>query len=239
MLSFFPFPYPDELLYSIIARYHIQSGNLCMADTLWDLFEKRRNPVSTVLPVRLGTLAKKVEIFHMNFEQLLFERTMYPFYMVMKTQESYDKVYQWAKESEMGAVTYELGILDYQPRKRNLCFCPRCYQEEIDKYSESYWHRMHQTPGILICEKHLCSLQNSNLSAFSVDLNGYFPLNKEQIVLIEYLSDLEGRELTLAKQMVQDIQYLYDNFLNIHLQFVKHNYTFQWNIFLSLGKRVM
>jgi hypothetical protein len=27
MLSFFPTPYPDELLYSILARYHIRSGN--------------------------------------------------------------------------------------------------------------------------------------------------------------------------------------------------------------------
>lgn len=27
MISFFPMPYPDELWYSVICRYHIRSGN--------------------------------------------------------------------------------------------------------------------------------------------------------------------------------------------------------------------
>jgi hypothetical protein len=28
MLSFFPTPYPDEILYSVFARYHARSGNI-------------------------------------------------------------------------------------------------------------------------------------------------------------------------------------------------------------------
>lgn len=233
MLSFFPYPYPDELLYSVIARYHIQSGNLSMADTMWELFERRRNPISTVLQVRLGILAEKVKMFHSNFDQLLFRGTMYPFYMSVKSEENWIKVYRWAKESGTGAVAYELGILDYLPRKRKLCFCPLCYQEEREKYCEGYWHRLHQTPGVLICEIHFCRLQSSNLSAFSADLKGYYPLSEKQVVLTERLPELVGRELILAKQMIQDILYLYNNFLNIHFQFVKHNCTFRME-FLSL-----
>ena len=31
MIPFFPTPYPDELWYSVICRYHIRSGNPCNA----------------------------------------------------------------------------------------------------------------------------------------------------------------------------------------------------------------
>lgn len=40
MISFFPTPYEDELLYSILARYHLRSGNISYVDTNKDLFNK-------------------------------------------------------------------------------------------------------------------------------------------------------------------------------------------------------
>lgn len=41
MLTFFPTPYPDEILYSTFARYHMRSANSSIKDTLDDLFGKR------------------------------------------------------------------------------------------------------------------------------------------------------------------------------------------------------
>ena len=38
MISFFPTPYPDELWYSVICRYHIRSGNPCIKYTLNELY---------------------------------------------------------------------------------------------------------------------------------------------------------------------------------------------------------
>jgi hypothetical protein len=34
MLSFFPTPYPDEILYSVFARYHARSGNIKPDETM-------------------------------------------------------------------------------------------------------------------------------------------------------------------------------------------------------------
>ena len=39
MLGYFPTPYPDELLYSIVARYHIRSGNKSFRQTHQELFD--------------------------------------------------------------------------------------------------------------------------------------------------------------------------------------------------------
>lgn len=227
MLSFFPKPYPDELLYSLIARYHTQSGNLCMVDTVRELFGKQCSAISTTIPVRLGTLAENVQLFHIDFDQLLYRDTMFPFFMSMKSEEKYWKIYRWAKESENRAASYELGVVNYLPRKRYLCFCPMCFEEEQEKYGESYWHRLHQTPGILICEKHYCRLQSSNVSALSDDIKGYYPLTKKQVSLTEHLPNLVGREEILAKQMGQDIMYLYNCFERVHFQFVKNECTFR------------
>ncbi|WP_338028717.1 TniQ family protein [Gloeothece citriformis] len=67
MLRFFPNPYPDELLYSILARYHLRSGNNSPKITLKELFNdsntiatksipKQQKPFleNNVLPFMLG-----------------------------------------------------------------------------------------------------------------------------------------------------------------------------------------
>ncbi|MDN9011440.1 TniQ family protein [Brevibacillus laterosporus] len=38
MLGYFPTPYPDELLYSVIARYHTHMGNLSFKSTQEQVF---------------------------------------------------------------------------------------------------------------------------------------------------------------------------------------------------------
>ena len=43
MLSFFPTPYPDELWYSVIARYHTHSGALSWQTTMAALFGNARD----------------------------------------------------------------------------------------------------------------------------------------------------------------------------------------------------
>ena len=38
MISFFPMPYPDELWYSVICRYHIRSGNPSFKYSIRELY---------------------------------------------------------------------------------------------------------------------------------------------------------------------------------------------------------
>lgn len=44
MIPFFPTPYPDELWYSVICRYHIRSGN---PSVKYALLGARKNTPST------------------------------------------------------------------------------------------------------------------------------------------------------------------------------------------------
>ena len=56
MIGFFPAPYPDELWYSVICRYHIHSGNSCAKHTLRQLYGDNFSAPSLMLCGSVNTL---------------------------------------------------------------------------------------------------------------------------------------------------------------------------------------
>lgn len=60
MLPFFTNLYPNELLYSAIARYHFYSGNLDCKDTLEELFGSRSVIPSVEIGSYFSVLAEKL-----------------------------------------------------------------------------------------------------------------------------------------------------------------------------------
>ena len=60
MLSFFTDPYPDEILYSTIARYHFYSGNVDYKDTLEEVFGSRKTIPSIEFPSHLEHLTNQL-----------------------------------------------------------------------------------------------------------------------------------------------------------------------------------
>ena len=50
-LVFFPTPFEDELLYSVIARYHCYSGNLFVRETMLELFDEQ---LISCIPLAMG-----------------------------------------------------------------------------------------------------------------------------------------------------------------------------------------
>lgn len=45
----------------------------------------------------------------------------------------------------------------------HLRFCPICVENDRKEYNETYWHRLCQLPGILVCPFHSCFLENSSV----------------------------------------------------------------------------
>lgn len=82
MLTFFPTPYPDEILYSTFARYHMRSANSSIKDTLDDLFGKKTVMSTIDLPSHLYSLCNRISPTHSSItpEKLLEKHTLYPFY---------------------------------------------------------------------------------------------------------------------------------------------------------------
>ncbi|MCY7320234.1 MAG: TniQ family protein [Phormidesmis sp. CAN_BIN36] len=62
MLSFFPQPYPDESLYSVLARYHTRSGNTGLKLTMQELFDSNHAIATADLPCNLDALVGKLSL---------------------------------------------------------------------------------------------------------------------------------------------------------------------------------
>lgn len=142
-----PVPYPDELWYSVVARYHLQSGNLRQATTCRDLFQKTKKSFSVLLPD--ADMASYFQLRNLNAENAVEKYTMSPFALRFYTEEK-------KKLALEGELRYELlGAWDY------LRYCPMCLTEDIETYGETYWHRSHQIPYITVCPRHGCKTEDS------------------------------------------------------------------------------
>ncbi|GER75218.1 TniQ family protein [Weizmannia acidilactici] len=91
MLPFFTDPYPNELIYSAISRYHFYNGNVNFVDTLEELFDSR-----TVIPnIEFGSqLSKLVQNLGPGYsiEKIISDNTIYPFFAPFLTKERQQKV---------------------------------------------------------------------------------------------------------------------------------------------------
>lgn len=85
MIPVFPQPYPDEILYSVVARYHLISGNQLTRQTMDELFGLRKKTLSLAIPQNLRILSERARMS--SADQLLLEHTMFPYFMAFATKK--------------------------------------------------------------------------------------------------------------------------------------------------------
>jgi hypothetical protein len=167
MLSFFSILYPDELLYSGLARYHIRSGNHKFRQTDLDLFGYSSQQACRVtLTNNLKGLVKQIaHISDYGVRLLMENHTLYPFYAGFLTPIEIRKLESATIEKRNGSILEHAKVdLDStSDRRKHLKFCPECFDTEVEQYGEPYWHRFHQIPGMEICTKHRILLLDSTV----------------------------------------------------------------------------
>lgn len=209
MLGFFPTPYPDEILYSILARYHIRSGNTSPKLTLTELFNSKNTIATVDLPSNLNYLMENIKfISNYQVEDLIYKHTLYPFYSVFLPPKRGSQVIESMKADFGGDIHTRVGIMASSMKMfRYLRFCPKCLEEDLQNYGEAYWHRIHQTPGVLVCPVHGVTLQDSTISTEGFNRHEYYAINPENCpvaLMPNYSQETLNKLLLLA----QDIYYL-------------------------------
>ncbi|MBW4522818.1 MAG: TnsD family transposase [Scytolyngbya sp. HA4215-MV1] len=165
MIGCFPNPYPDELLYSVCARYHDRmmyfgSGHT----TIQELFGSSSG-VTIDLPTRLAYLTTALPPGHRyTVDYLLDKHTLLPFYSPFLTTERVECLRSSMQGNNGSAVHKIAGITPSNIRTPNkLRYCLVCAESNRKEYGEFYWHRLHQLPGIEVCPIHEVFLQESNV----------------------------------------------------------------------------
>jgi hypothetical protein len=237
MLSFFPNPYPDELLYSVLARYHIRCGNTSPKITQRELFGSTNAAAVVDLSCNLNSLIKRLSDFS-NYTALdfIYFNTLYPIYAPFIPESRANLIVKAMKSKNGGTINTRLGVMASTVKKSKfLRFCPVCLKYDLENYGEAYWHRIHQVSGVILCPNHNTFILNSSVYWHGLNKNEYIAANNENCKMYSYESDCSELErdklLFLAKNIEwilnaklknNSMEWLYEKYINI---LISKNYS--------------
>ncbi|WP_201864442.1 TnsD family Tn7-like transposition protein [Microvirga soli] len=157
MLVQLPTPYPDELLYSVIARY-ARYHALAFKRVQVALFG-RVEPPRVALPMSLGELATRTAAtWGRSADEIAIELTLFPYYGCWAGAKRSGNCLELMR-SGRGSAFRSIGATTPSSMPRHdLMFCPECRSIDLSTYRETYWRRCHQLPGVLVCAEHECHL---------------------------------------------------------------------------------
>ncbi|MCM3081680.1 TnsD family Tn7-like transposition protein [Brevibacillus invocatus] len=159
MLTAFPRPYPDELLYSVITRYHVRTSNSSPKWTLKELFGTDKVIPTFDLPSHLDRFSIIVSHLGISTDDWIDHHTLYPLYAPFLPEHRAVRLRKLMKEEDGSRIHAYAGITaSLVERRDKLLYCPSCYTEDINRHGEPYWHRIHQVPGVFFCPFHKTAL---------------------------------------------------------------------------------
>ena len=152
----FPVPYPNELIYSTIARAGVYQGIVSPKQLLDEVYGNRKVIATLDLPSHLGVIAKHLhQTGRYAVHQLIYEHTLFPLYAPFVGKERRDEAIRLMEYQAQGAVHLMLGVVASRVKSDN-CFrcCPDCVAIQLNKYGEVFWQRDWNLPALPYCPKH-------------------------------------------------------------------------------------
>ena len=210
-LRFFPTPYPDEIFYSVLCRYHARSGDPSVYRTNRELWGKDTGK-DLLLPSELERLAKKLpQQAKLTAERFITENTIYPFLKPFIPRERGEALFEAMKNGTTGHTNlYNLSGFSRLrfTRQLHLRCCAQCMQEDISVYGEAYWHRLHQLPGVYICPRHAAALLDTGYLLASLPREFYLAASSG---LREKPSPYSGETVEKLTEFSRDALWLLQN----------------------------
>jgi len=150
-----PMPYPQELIYSTVARYKIRAGLISPKQLLDDVFEDRGVVATVDLPCHLSKIANHYPHNRFNLNYIAYQHTLFPLYAPFIPESRRQECLRWMANHSQGAIHLAIGNnASRLPSVKYIRYCPQCFNEQFKDYGEWYWSRMWQIPGITCCSKH-------------------------------------------------------------------------------------
>ncbi|GAE37136.1 TnsD family Tn7-like transposition protein [Halalkalibacter akibai] len=209
MLPFFTNPYPDELVYSAIARYHFYSGNIDYKDTLEEVFQSRSVIPSVEIGSHFFVLAQQLAPNY-SLESLLSKHTIYPYYAPFLSKHRKKEILKDVLGAGQGLYTRLGMVAGGICKKDGLFYCPKCATNDVEQYGEPYIHREHQLQGIIYCAHHELILKKYPIDFSKSSRIEFIRLDKK-LMNLSIPEEVESKEfitiqIALAKMAYQLLQ---------------------------------
>ena len=179
--GFFPTPYPDECLYSILCRYYARCGGTSYEVVCKMLFGGLQTLMGTIyLPVK----SERIDYWAspesgITRSSIAASNTMHPYFAISYTPELRTEIDR-VLNGGVPSLTHDrkMALKSWRSWVQHLRYCPSCVAEDIAVYGETYWHRRHQLPGYYYCTKHQIRLVNSHVTTKQTTA-GFYPASDE------------------------------------------------------------
>ena len=173
MISNFPAPYPDELIYSVIARYAVHHGILSPKYLTEELFDNRNLTPTYDLPSHLDRLASYLPNYY-DALRLINQHTLLPIYQPFQPKAVMIYAAQVLQGEQYQSLHTKLGKNASRIKSVNFFrFCPHCWQEQMEQHGEIYWKRSWQITGYEYCTTHAFPLFVSSIPCNGLDRKFY------------------------------------------------------------------
>ncbi len=163
MIGIFLDPYPEEILYSTLARNAAALNYPNLRSVGITYFGDPHTIATVALPCRLEYLVTHLppNTVH-TVDTLIDEHTLLLLFApFLPTARAVQLRSDMSGAQGMG-VHMRAGLMaSTVPLPDALQFCPACAAEDRKLHGEWFWHRQHQVPGVHLCSKHHVWLETS------------------------------------------------------------------------------
>lgn len=221
----FPTPYPDELIYSVIARYHVRSGNTSSKGTLREIFGSATVTAVMDMPSNIDTLVGKIpEFMNITADDLILNHTLFPYYAAFLPEKIAKTILTSMKGDFGGNIHTRTGIMASTVQlSKYIRFCPECCKYDLQKYGEYYWHRLHQIPGVLICPIHNTVVKDSDVWVHQFNKHEFIAADELNCKSGYHFLEYRNTEVCMYLEITKDILWLMNNFEAIRQYEEKNN----------------
>lgn len=163
MIGYIPAAYPEEIFYSLCARFSDRTQYTNKKTTINRLFGSR-NVIPTVeLPSCLEHFVNVVgfpELY--DADSIIQSHTLLPLYARFIPNNRLEEIKKDMLINRGMGLYMKTGLMaDGLAAPSFLRYCPICSAEDRKLYVEFYWHRIHQVTGVLTCPVHNVFLEDS------------------------------------------------------------------------------
>ena len=234
--GFFPAPYPNECMYSILCRCYTRSGDEGYEAVSNKLFGNIQPLTTSIyLPMRIECVDNWVSpLSGITRSSIAVYHTLYPYWTITYTSDFRTKIEHVINGGKPSAEFYRLGAFkSSRSWSEFLKYCPLCAAEDIDTYGETYWRRQHQLPEILYCVKHEVRLVDSSVYVKRAK-NEFYPASCE--VSIVYDANTQDKLVQYKDKLLkigQECEWLIKH--GVEINWMVNGYEKYWRLLRDKG----
>lgn len=154
----FPNPYPDEFIYSAIARAGVHHAITSPKQLLDEVFANRKVIATIDLPNHLSCVLRHLPPNY-TLEKLVYEHTLFPIYALFCPENIRLRCLKWMGNQSKGSIHLALGVAASKVKQISTHrYCSLCLEDQYHQYGEYFWPRIWHIQGSNCCTKHKVKL---------------------------------------------------------------------------------